>query len=86
MNLKSVVNFSQEKFNEAGYNEIQRGDILMHFFRDEMGLTPEKFEELITTGITEVSGPDLEGTDRARFFLWYYINYVADHLAEDCEL
>jgi len=83
MNLKSVVAFSQEKFNEAGYDEMRRGDILMNFFCDEMGLTPEKFEELMTAGQTEVAAPEFEGGDRARFFLWYYINYVGDHLAED---
>lgn len=84
MNLNKVVVIAQKKFKAAKYDKLRRGDILMHFLRDEIGITPEKFKKLFKTGEIEVNGPELEGDNRARFFLWYYINYVIDHLAEEC--
>jgi len=83
MNLETVVNISQQKYNAANYDKIRRADILMHFFRDELGLTPEKWLELEDSGATTVEGSPLEGTDHARFFLWYFVNYIIDHVAED---
>jgi hypothetical protein len=83
MNLATVVTISERKFEAAKYDEIRRADILMHFLRDEIGLTPQKFAELVENGSTEVQQPPFEGTDRARFFLWYYFNYVIDEVFED---
>lgn len=82
MNLTTVAAISERKYEDAKYDKIRRADILMHFFRDEIGLTPQKFTELIENGSTEVQQPEFEGSDRARFFLWYYINYVIDDVPE----
>lgn len=84
MNLDKVVEIAQEKYNAARYDELRRGDILMHFLREEMGLTPEKFREIFQTGKTKAKGFVSEEYNLARFLRWYYINYVIDHLVEDC--
>jgi hypothetical protein len=83
MNLLTVVGISQQQYKAANYDQIRRADILLHFCRDELGFTPEKWQELKDTGLTMVEGPPLEGTDLGRFFLWYYVNYIIDHVAED---
>jgi hypothetical protein len=83
MNLNTVVGISQLKYTTARYDEIHRTDILLHFCRDELGLTPEKWQELKESGSTMVEGPQLEGTDRGRFFLWYFVNYIIDYVPED---
>jgi hypothetical protein len=84
MNLLTIIKISHQKFEDRKYDEIQRGDILMHFMRDELGFTPEKFQELLRCGSTMANGSPIEGTDMGRFFVWYYINYIIDHVAEDC--
>jgi hypothetical protein len=84
MNLATVITISHQGFEDRKYDEIQRGDIMMHFMRDELGFTPEKFQQLINSGSTMVNGSPIEGTDMGRFFVWYYINYIIDHVAEDC--
>jgi len=84
MNLLTIIKISHQKFEDRKYDEIQRGDILMHFMRDELGFTPEKFQELLRSGSTMANGSSIEGTDMGRFFVWYYINYIIDHVAEDC--
>ncbi len=85
MNLLSIIKISHQKFEDRKYDEIQRGDIMMHFMREELGFTPEKFQELLESGSTKVnlSPIEIEGTDMGRFFVWYYINYVIDHVAEE---
>lgn len=52
--------------------------------REELGFTPERFRQLVSSGSTSVNGSPIEGTDMGRFFVWYYINYIIDHVAEDC--
>jgi len=84
MNLLTIIKISHQKFEDRKYDEIQRGDILMHFMRDELGFTPEKFQELLRSGSTMANRSPIEGTDMGRFFVWYYINYIIDHVAEDC--
>lgn len=83
MNLKTVVEISMEKYEAANYNEICRAEILMHFHCDELEARPEKRQELITSGSVIVEGGPFEEADRDRFFLWYYINYVIDQVADD---
>ena len=55
----------------------------MHFMRDELGFTPDRFQEFLRSGSTMVNGSPIEGTDQGRFFLWYYINYIILDVAED---
>lgn len=84
MNLLSIIKISHQKFGERKYEEIQRRDIMIHFMREELGFTPEKFQEILSSGSTMANGSPIEGTDMGRFFVWYYINYIIDHVADDC--
>jgi len=84
MNLVTVIKISSQKFEDKKYDEMQRGDIMLHFMQEELGFTPERFKQLLSSGSTMVNGSPIEGTDMGRFFVWYYINYIIDHVAEDC--
>jgi len=67
MNLLTIIKISHQKFEDRKYDEIQRGDIMMHFMREELGFTPEKFQQLLSSGSTMVNGSPIEGTDMGRF-------------------
>jgi len=83
MNLASVINISRQEFAERQYQKSQKAGIIMHFMRDELGFTPDRFQEFLRSGSTMVNGSPIEGTDMGRFFLWYYINYIILDVAED---
>jgi len=84
MNLAAVINISRQEFADKGYEKAQKAEIIMHFLRDELGFTPDKFQEFLQSGSTMVNGSPIEGTDMGRFFLWYYINYIVHDVAEEC--
>jgi len=83
MNLAAIIDISRQEFTDKGYGKAQKADIIMHFLRDELGLTPDKFREFLSSGSTMVNGSPIEGTDMGRFFLWYYINYIVYDIAEE---
>jgi len=84
MNLATVIDASRQEFADREYEKTKKADIIMHFLRDELGITSDKFQEFLLSGSTMVNGSPIEGTDMGRFFLWYYINYIVFDIAEEC--
>ena len=84
MKLATVIDMSMQEFANRGYDKAQKAEIVMRFMRDVLGFTPVNFEELHNAGSTLVNSSPIEENSAGRFFLWYYINYMVDELANDC--
>lgn len=83
MKLDTVIDISRRKFHAANYDETKRLDIFRHFMMDEMGMTPERWGEVLEKGETTADACLLECSHKARFRLWYFLNYIVDQVIED---
>jgi len=84
MNLSTAIDISRQEFAERKYDTTEKVEIIMRFMRDELGFTLNNFQELENAGFTLANSSPIEENNAGRFFLWYYINYIGDHVAEEC--
>lgn len=83
MNLSTVIDISRQEFADRMYDKMEKVEIVMRFMRDELGFTLINFQELYNAGSTLANNSPIEGDNAGRFFLWYYINYMADQIPEE---
>ena len=84
MKLAIVIDMSRQEFADRKYSTTEKVEIIMRFMQDELGFTLINFQELENAGFTLANTAPIEENNAGRFFLWYYINYMADQVAEEC--
>lgn len=83
MDLDKTVEVAYAHFCEHhGFDSFARNLLFLHFATDELQLSEDVAKQFVGSMTCEPGKK--YGQDFTRFCLWYYVNYVVDHISEDC--